>query len=304
MISQNLFEEVLVSPASGGASELLIVSGYASGSMAYRHLSTPEIAAGVKTRLIVGMASEGIRLADHGMFSRLENDHNFECHYRIARPNVHSKVYVWMRGDAPLAAFVGSANYTEQGFLSSRQENVMDETDPREAYAYFMDTLRGALEISHDDVEDNVILRRDEPRFGDSDDCLTVSLLSRRGEVPRRSGLNWGQRPEQGRDPNQAYIQLGAEIGRSDFFPRRPEPFTVVTDDDLSFTAVRAQKSEGGDVIETPEGNHILGAYFRARIGIPGGAPVAKRDLENYGRTDITFCKIEDGTYYMDFSRP
>ena len=304
MISQNLFEEVLITPASGGASELLIVSGYASGSMAYRHLSTPEIAgAGVKTRLIVGMASEGIRLADHGMFNRLEKDHNFECHYRIARPSVHSKVYVWMSGDTPLTAFVGSANYTEQGFLSSRQENAMDETDPREAYRYFADTLRGSLEISHDDIEDNVILRRDEPRFADPDDCLTVSLLSR-GEVPERSGLNWGQRPEQGRNPNQAYIQLGAEIGRGDFFPPRPEPFTVVTDDDLSFTAVRAQKSGYGDAIETPEGNHILGAYFRARIGVPGGAPVAKRDLENYGRTDVTFWKIEDSTYYMDFSRP
>ena len=127
MITQNLFEEVLVTPASGGASELLIVSGYASGSMAYRHLSTPEIAvAGVKTRLIVGMAQEGIRLADHAMFSQLEKDHRFECHYRVARPDVHSKVYVWMSGDNPLTAFIGSANYTEQGFLSDRQENAMD----------------------------------------------------------------------------------------------------------------------------------------------------------------------------------
>ena len=312
MISQNLFEEVLISPASGGASELLIVSGYASGSMAYRHISTPEIAgAGVKTRLIVGMASEGIRLADHGMFSRLEKDHNFECHYRVARPSVHSKVYVWMSGDTPLTAFVGSSNYTEQGFLSSRQENVMGETDPREAYAYFMDTLRLSLEISHDDIEDNVILRRDEPRFGDSNDCLTVSLLSR-GEVQERGGLNWGQRPDQRRNPNEAYIQLGAKIARSGFFPPRPEPFTVMTDDNWSFIAVRAQKTSdrgedrGGDAIQTPapEGNHMLGAYLRYRIGVPSGAPVTKRDLENYGRTDVTFWKIEDGTYYMDFSRP
>ena len=75
-----------------------------------------------------------------------------------------------------------------------------------------------------------------------------------------------------------------------------------MTDDGLSFVAVRAQKSERGDAIETPEGNHILGAYLRSRMGIPGGAPVAKRDLDNYGRTDVEFCKIEDGTYYMDFS--
>lgn len=305
MIYQNLFERVLVSPASGGADGLLIVSGYASGSMAYRHLSTPEIAgAGVKVRLVVGMAStsDGIRLADHDMFNRLEKEAAFECHYRIAPPAVHSKVYVWMRGNAPLRAFVGSANYTEQGFLSGRQENAMDETDPREARGYFMDTLRGAMEVSHDDIEDNVTLRRNEPRSRESGDCITVSLLSRTGAVPTRSGLNWGQR--YGRNPNQAYIQLGAARAKSGFFPPRPEQFTVVTDDNLSFIAVRAQKSgdRGGDAIETPEGNHILGAYLRARIGVRSGAPVTERDLENYGRTDITFCKIECDTYYMDFS--
>ncbi len=307
MIYSNLFEEILVSPASGGADELLIVSGYASGSMAYRHLATPEIAgAGVKVQLVVGMAptSDGIRLADHDMFSRLETESPFECHYRIAPPAVHSKVYVWMRGDAPMRAFIGSANYTEQGFLSSRQENAMDETDPQAAHGYFMDTLRGAMEISHDDIEGNVILHRDKPRSRESGDCVTVSLLSR-NRVPARSGLNWGQRPEYGRNPNQAYIQLGAEIARSGFFPPRPDQFTLLTDDgELPIVAVRAQKSgdRGGDAIETPEGNHILGAYLRARIGVRSGAPVAKSDLESYGRTDITFCKIEDDTYYMDFS--
>lgn len=303
MIYQNLFERVLVSPASGGADGLLIVSGYASGSMAYRHLSTPEIAgAGVKVQLVVGMASEGILLADHNMFRKLEKESPFECHYRIAPQTVQHKVYVWMRGDAPLIAFVGNANYTEQGFLSGRQENAMDETDPREAHGYFMDTLRGAMEVSHDDIEDNVTLRRNEPRSRESGDCITVSLLSRAGVVPTRSGLNWGQR--YGRNPNQAYIQLGAARAKSGFFPPRPEQFTVVTDDNLSFIAVRAQKSgdRGGDAIETPEGNHILGAYLRARIGVRSGAPIAKRDLENYGRTDITFCKIEGDTYYMDFS--
>ena len=308
MIHQNLFEEILVSPASGGADELLIVSGYASGSMAYRHLATPEIAgAGVKVQLVVGMASDGIRLADHDMFSRLETESPFECHYRIAPPAVHSKVYVWTRGDAPLRAFIGSANYTEQGFLSNRQENAMEETDPREAHRYFMDTLRGSMEISHDDIENNVALRRDKPRSRESGDCITVSLLARNGEVHERGGLNWGQR--QRRNPNQAYIQLGEVIARSGFFPPRPDQFTLLTDDgELPIVAVRAQKSpyggedRGGDAIETPEGNHILGAYLRARIGVRSGAPVAKSDLENYGRTDITFCKIEDDTYYMDFS--
>ena len=32
------------------------------------------------------------------------------------------------------------------------------------------------------------------------------------------------------------------------------------------------------------------------------GAKVTKDDLERYGRTDVTFTKIEDELFYMDFS--
>lgn len=316
MFTRNLREEILVKPVRQlGATELLIVSGYASASMAYRHLAIPEIRGnGIKVQLIIGMAqSEGISLADHNMFKEIEGTEPFECHYRIERPSVHSKVYVWMSDGAPVKAFVGSANYTEQGFISNRQENALtDEGSPRSAYDYFLDTLKGTMEISHDDIDQHVrfYTHGREYQGGDGDDCVTVSLLASRGqwknEVPPRSGLNWGQRPEHKRNSNQAYIQIGAKLGRTGFFPARPQRFTVITDDGLSFEAVRAQKSpridSGGDAIETPQGNHILGAYFRARLGVQGGALVTRQHLENYGRTDVTFCKLEDETYQMDFS--
>lgn len=39
MICNNLMDEILVNPARKGANKLFIVSGYASASMAYRHLN-------------------------------------------------------------------------------------------------------------------------------------------------------------------------------------------------------------------------------------------------------------------------
>ena len=58
----------------------------------------------------------------------------------------------------------------------------------------------------------------------------------------------------------------------------------------------------GNKAITTPLSNALLGEYFRNRLGVAEGAKVTKGDLERYGRTDVTFTKIEDELFYMDFS--
>ena len=37
---------------------------------------------------------------------------------------VHAKVYVWLKGDEPVAAFAGSANFTQSAFGEKRRESV------------------------------------------------------------------------------------------------------------------------------------------------------------------------------------
>ena len=76
MIIDDIYQEVLVKPAGAGATDLLIVSGYATASMAHRHLNEPAIKeSGTKVQLIYGMAStDGVSLADDAMFARLENN--------------------------------------------------------------------------------------------------------------------------------------------------------------------------------------------------------------------------------------
>jgi hypothetical protein len=127
-----------------------------------------------------------------------------------------------------------------------------------------------------------------------------MSLLDNKGNLPMRSGLNWGQRPEYKRDPNQAYIRIPASIRHSGFFPSRKQHFTIITDDGKALDAVIAQDND--KAIETTFDNSLLGSYFRQRLGLPSGAPVTLADLKRYGRTDIDFVKIDGETYYMDFS--
>ena len=312
MITENLFNEILVKPAREGATELLIVSGYADANMAYRHLDEPTVKQRrIHIKLVYGMAPrDGVLIADHEGFKRLEGGGFFECHYRVEHPAVHSKVYVWVANSEPVKAFVGSANYTQPGFGLGRNDGeAMTEADPNRANDYFDRILRGAMEITHEDIESRVAFRRHDPRAEQDGDCRTVSLVSAHagGDVPAASGLNWGhsERPSRTENLDEAYIQLGAQLGREEFFPPRPNRFTIVPDDGPAFTAVRAQKAGEGDAIETPDDNAFLGEYFRHRLGIPYGTPFSRALLEAYGRTDVTFCRTDhDEIYEMDFSVP
>ena len=312
MINSNLYERVLLKPAEAGATGLRIVSGYATAAMADRHLNEPIVLRnGIGVHLVYGMAAAGgVLIGDHAMFGKLHSGDRFQCHYRIERPAVHSKAYVWMAGKKPIKAFVGSANYSQQGFRApSQQQESMVEADPERANAFFEEMLEGSMEIDHDDIDLHIAFHARRQRSTQTpqdlppspEDCLTLSLLTKAGKVAEKSHLNWGHRTATPpRNPNEAYVHVPLDIGRSGFFPDPPAQFTIRTDDGVSMVVVRQQA--GGKAISTTHGNYILGEYFRRRMGIPLGEKVTMEHHDRYGRYDVEFLKLDEETYLMDFS--
>ena len=61
-------------------------------------------------------------------------------------------------------------------------------------------------------------------------------------------------------------------------------------------------EQQNDKAITTPARNSDLGEYFRNRLGLANGAFVTRADLDRYGRTDVVFIKLDEETYYMDFS--
>jgi len=318
LINEKLFDTALLEPVERGGNRLYIVSGYATSAMAFHHLNQiQENGSEIQVRLIVGMCPEdGISKSNHRGFQKLMNtdfEGLFQCSYIYQKPPVHSKVYSWFADDEPLIGFVGSPNYTQKAF-SSRQREILSVADPLWGMDYFNVLDADSVYCTHNDAENliNVFLdkiyRRTptdavSPRHGfmvSGLPSVTVSLLDREGDLPQRSGLNWGQRPEVGREPNQAYIKLASDIYHTYFFPERTVHFTVHTDDDKTLICTRAQ--DNGKAIHTPHNNSLIGEYFRKRLGVAFGDPVTTDDLIKYGRTNLTFYKIDDETYYMDFS--
>ena len=145
------------------------------------------------------------------------------------------------------------------------------------------------------------IIRTEYPQLFLTPDCkvlkVRVSLFDKSGNV--QYGLNWGQREK--REPNQAYIQLPVDVYRSDFFPKKPEHFSVRTDDGQDIIFTRAQKTDEGTALQTPEDNSLFGKYLRTRMGIPLGDEITKEAILKYGCKEITFFKVGN-QYFMDFS--
>ncbi len=328
MITNDLFKRILIEPIQRGINKLLIVSGYATSAMAFHHLTELKRLGNtnVEIKLIIGMcSSEGISLNNHNGFKQImnESDGRFQCSYRISNPPTHSKVYVWLANDNPRISFLGSPNYTQTAFNEKLQKEALAICDNNDALSYFESMVGDSIYCNHPEPESMVQIFNDkifqrqpkniaiassatknsifQPNF-ESLEQISVSLLDKYGNVQHRGGLNWGQRPS--RNPNQAYIQLSPKVYNSDFFPIKKIHFTVLTDDNKTLICTRAQKNVTGATIETPHNNSLLGEYFRNRLGLANGAYITYEDLIRYGRTDVTFIKIDDENYYMDFSVP
>lgn len=315
MITDDLFNEVLIKP-SKLFNRLKIISGYASPAMANKHLE--RLPPGVSIDLVVGMTpADGIGRGGHKGFQTLNTDiATFNCNYVITPPAVHIKSYIWLKDNTPQLAFTGSGNYSQNAFFGGTKESFAED-NPSDCNALFEAVKTNSISCLSSDVEARVkfydelykkngITRAIEaaqvseiPSPVVYDDCHTLSLLSSKdGETHTQSGLNWGQRP--GREKNQAYIPVPAKVAQSGFFPNRANHFTLISDDGQSFDCVIAQ--QGDKAIETTKNNSILGKYFRQRMGLELGAYVRREHLESYGRTDVRICKIDNETFFMDFS--
>ena len=333
LLSSEFRKTVLIDPIEQGADHLKIVAGYATPMMASWHIKEISEARAklkpIKITLIVGMCvNDGISQAMHDGFfdivSRKEskNRSSLTCQYVIEGSAVHSKLYLWERNGVPYKAFMGSANYTQAAFSRNRRE-LLQECNPKQALDYFNEIEKNSMYCNHIEIEDKIkiFIKPNHPILdsentplvsvkGAGVESLKLSLLTENGEVGFGSGINWGHRRNgTPRNPNQMYISLPVHVKKRhpNFFPiignrsgKGNPNFSVLTDDGIHFILRVQQENNKG--ITTPLDNSRLGEYFRSRIGVEYGAFVTKQDIEKYGRTDVTFYKLDDEQYFMDFS--
>lgn len=320
MLYTDFCDSILFDPIKAGANQLKIIAGYATHTMASWHIT--EIASRlhckININLIVGMCQyDGINIAIHNGFKELMSRKNnldqssFICQYVTDCAPVHSKLYLWEKDDDPICAFMGSSNYTQTAFSASRKE-LMCDCSAKDAQKYFDDIESKTTYCNHAEIEDKIrlnpidkiLIEEKSQRIsmrGSGVLSQKLSLLTNTGDVGYGSGINWGHRKNGSRrELNQAYISLPSQISKTGFFPLGKKHFSVLTDDGKQLILRVEQQND--KAITTPLNNSLLGEYLRARIGLPNGSFIKKEDLKNYGRTDITFYKLDEEQFFMDFS--
>jgi hypothetical protein len=307
MIIKELFTQALITPINNNCNKLYIVSGYASATFTRRHLSEiQKYSESFEVNLIIGMPSSK---SDHLAFVSLHSEYNgkFKGYYLQNSPPVHAKMYSWFDNDSPKYGFAGSANYTQYGFFEESQMNQLSVENPQLIKNYFDELLARAQYIpsheivipeGHKSQDSTASIPPGTVKWIIPNKRVTVSFLDRRGDLPGRSGLNWGQR--ENREPNQAYLSLKDDSRKEGFLPAQAFNFSLITDDGSAFDCVVAQ--DGRKAIHSTKNNSLLGEYFRKRLGLESGSFINKADLEKYGRTDFTIEKIDDETFLLDFS--
>lgn len=319
MITADIAETALFLPLRNDVNELYIIAGYATPTMLSWYIENLYHRTRVPIRIVlmIGMVPfDGISASVHEGFIQLirgekpQEVERIECSYIFDAPAVHANVFMWAKDGVPALAYAGSADFVQSAFVGNHRQDVLVECNPTVAMDYYESLIDRSIYAHHNEVEDYVtiypthpILDREDGLDRDLDalvryDRVSLSLVTRSGEPGGQSGLNWGQRPR--RNPNEAYIPVPREVARSGFFPLEGQHFMAVTDD--RHQLLLRVEQQGDKAITTPARNSDLGEYFRNRLGLPNGAFVTRADLDRYGRTDVVFLKLDEETYYMDFS--
>ncbi len=317
--NRSIVNEIFINPASE-CDTLTIVTHKATPSMASWLLKTYEEKgiSDLSIELIISFPKRDsedmfepiILQNNHEGFKELhkrfqDSQNVFSCSYYCGREYCSDNLYIWKRRGTVFLCFKTNCEFTQQNILNNKAAFV--KVEDIDAVDNICSMVSGeSIYCVHPEAEDYVIIRQKEEK-GISEECynqnnfVTLPLITKKtGEPGQRSGLNWGQR--MGRNPNEAYIPLPKDIAQSGFFPLHRQHFLVITDDHV--TLLLRVEQQGDKAITTPASNALLGEYFRNRLNLKYGAYVSRADLDAYGRLDVTFYKIDEEQYYMDFSSP
>ena len=324
---KNLEEIIFQRHQNVPADGLIILSGYIGPEPVMRLKNLP-----FPVKLVYGMyASEGIREQLHKTLLNIQNTQpNTDIFY--SQIPVHSKCYIWLKNNDINTALVGSANFSVSGLENDYKESLAEITTDsyvslRDYYSYILDNAMRCDNL--DPKFKHVAFQKDKsvvsPVVASDPLSANISLLSN-GEVPAKSGLNWGI-ADGHVTLGDAYIHLPKEIiyTHPTLIPpkqghttqniegakknRQNDAVEFIWDDGTVMQGLLEGSQENTadglvypkQMCSSPQKN-ILGKYLRKRLGVDLDYRITKVDLEKYGRTDIKVTLLGEGIYGLDFS--
>lgn len=305
------------------ADEVKILSGFV-GPVPIAELADLPI----KSTVIYGLFKENRKRSLHEELVKIHTENSSILYPEILS---HSKCYVWLKDNVPLRALVGSANFSSNGLNSDYRETLFEVDERQSSFInsyidIILQSAKPCTEFTIDDrfEETTAEQRRRELEADYVQGIAKLSLLQNNGDMPLRSGLNWGMSEESHVRPNDAYIAIRKDVIRMHpelFMPRHELPPGETSRGNLDEVVeliwddgeIMQARFEGTQII-AELGNQkypkqlasfpnkdILGGYIRRRLSVASETPVTKQDLLSYGTTNIELSLLQEGVYTASF---
>lgn len=125
--TENLYSSIILKNAKN-IKKFRVITGYSSGLFIERVLQDCPNAS---IELYIGMALQGISKIDHLRYIRLSRRKNVNVFYVYRLPNVHQKIIEITDNSGDQITYVGSANFSENGFGKQSEilTTVADDLD-------------------------------------------------------------------------------------------------------------------------------------------------------------------------------
>jgi hypothetical protein len=338
---ENLGNVVLRNLSSSAFDEIDIISGYV-GVGPVAELKDKLSTCKIKAVVIYGMYGvDGISEPLHEGLKKLNGG---DVRILYANTPIHSKCYVFKRNGRVKYALEGSANFTISGMFTSFKESLTEVrgNDLDTVGAYVASILENSIPCDSTQIIANEIstFRVVTPANAGSDAIRSITSTlpicrmflcdPNTGEIPKKSGLNWGFQGGHGSvSKDDAYIAIHAdyidrfptmfpkkqsrplrsEVGSEGRASRENDAIEIIWDDGRVMRGL-LEGSFPHEGIKYPKqissfpSKAELGLYLRQRLGVKSGTLVTKNDLDLYGRRSINVSLIGDGIYYFDFKKP
>lgn len=320
MIIENLYGSIIKTYFKE-SSRVNILSGYGSGAF-LQHVI--EECPRLKIDLYLGMTQEGISKSSHDIFQDItRGNENINVYYQIEGAPNHMKIYSVFEDEILKKSFVGSANFTENGFVNNKEILLKSDIDFKEV---FETQSINSLICTDIDIEKYVNIYReslsdyeevDKPQesvtsVGVGDERFNPGLsklISMRNKASVKYYKEFDIEVVKSNDENWRFtgintalyggvphITLGNTLYLKKVFPKGAE-FTIVTEDDKEYKVRTSAKDR--NALYFVDIN--IYEYFRNMLGLEEERPISSKDLKAIESNQMKFIRLDELRYYTEF---
>lgn len=157
LISKNIFETIFIDCES--IKKIDIITGYSSGIFLKNFVKYFNA---IEINLYIGMSQAGILIDDHLIYKELtEKNENINVFYQIQGSLTHSKIIQITKKNDLTFSYVGSANFSFDGFFRFNEimTSINDDTS-----VFFNEQYKRSKIVSSNEVNHLIIDKKEEER--------------------------------------------------------------------------------------------------------------------------------------------